>query len=291
MILTSWYPQPWSPPHWARAGLCDRWNTVEKLKHDSQGWVVKGTPAPALFSWLTLWGRQLPQSSLWKGPRGEELRPPANSPQWLASHEGTASEGDPPAPGKASKPQQPPLTSDSTLRRPRPEPPKSGATSKLLTTETVREMFSDVLATAFWVNFFCCWLRHVACRILVPQPMIEPRPSAMKARSPNHWTTGKFPEVTNYGAVVDASTAWTLWGQPIHPAQDTTSSDSLPNKRSIRSKSHLKCKSQRKKKQFFPVNKVQHNRAIFQVVKVHIDSGMFFSHTVHWNSYLNKQSK
>ena len=33
----------------------------------------------------------------------------------------------------------------------------------------------------------------VACSILVPQQGIEPRPSAVKARSPNHWTTREFP--------------------------------------------------------------------------------------------------
>ena len=30
----------------------------------------------------------------------------------------------------------------------------------------------------------------MACGILVPQPGIEPAPSAVKARSPNHWTQG-----------------------------------------------------------------------------------------------------
>ena len=32
--------------------------------------------------------------------------------------------------------------------------------------------------------------------ILVPQPGIEPRPSAMKAQSPNHWTTGDLPSLS-----------------------------------------------------------------------------------------------
>ncbi|KAM9030797.1 cyclin-dependent kinase 20-like isoform 4-T9 [Megaptera novaeangliae] len=31
-------------------------------------------------------------------------------------------------------------------------------------------------------------------RILAPRPGIEPRPSAVKAQSPNHWTTREFPE-------------------------------------------------------------------------------------------------
>ena len=33
----------------------------------------------------------------------------------------------------------------------------------------------------------------MACRTLVPQPGIEPAPSAVKAQSPNHWTTKEFP--------------------------------------------------------------------------------------------------
>ena len=32
-----------------------------------------------------------------------------------------------------------------------------------------------------------------ASGILVPQPGIEPRPSAVRAWSPNHWTTREFP--------------------------------------------------------------------------------------------------
>ena len=38
--------------------------------------------------------------------------------------------------------------------------------------------------------FFPIWLCCTACRILVPQPGIEPGTLAMKAQSPNHWTTG-----------------------------------------------------------------------------------------------------
>ena len=40
---------------------------------------------------------------------------------------------------------------------------------------------------------FIFWLCCRACRILVPQPGIEPGPSAMKAWSPNHWTSREFP--------------------------------------------------------------------------------------------------
>ena len=33
----------------------------------------------------------------------------------------------------------------------------------------------------------------MACGILVPQPGMEPRPPAVKAPSPNHWTDREFP--------------------------------------------------------------------------------------------------
>ena len=36
-------------------------------------------------------------------------------------------------------------------------------------------------------------LCHAACGIFVPQPGVKPRPSAVKAQSPNHWTTREFP--------------------------------------------------------------------------------------------------
>ena len=35
----------------------------------------------------------------------------------------------------------------------------------------------------------------MACGILVPSPGIEPRPSAVKAQSPNHWTARELPTV------------------------------------------------------------------------------------------------
>ena len=40
---------------------------------------------------------------------------------------------------------------------------------------------------------FFCFGHHVACGILVPQPGTEPRPSAVRTRSPNHWTAREFP--------------------------------------------------------------------------------------------------
>lgn len=35
--------------------------------------------------------------------------------------------------------------------------------------------------------FVCFWLRRSACWILVPYPGIQPVPTAVEARSPNHW--------------------------------------------------------------------------------------------------------
>ena len=46
--------------------------------------------------------------------------------------------------------------------------------------------------------FFFFWPYHKACGILVPQPGIDPRPSPVKARSPNHWTTGEFPKLHRF---------------------------------------------------------------------------------------------
>ena len=45
----------------------------------------------------------------------------------------------------------------------------------------------------FFVFVFIFWLCHAACGILVPWPGIEPRPTAVKALSRNHWTTREFP--------------------------------------------------------------------------------------------------
>ena len=40
----------------------------------------------------------------------------------------------------------------------------------------------------FFVCLFVFWLCSAACRILVPQPGIEPGPPAVQVQSPNHWT-------------------------------------------------------------------------------------------------------
>ena len=41
--------------------------------------------------------------------------------------------------------------------------------------------------------------QRVACRILIPWPGIEPRPTAVKALSANHWTTRELPSLAFYG--------------------------------------------------------------------------------------------
>ena len=46
--------------------------------------------------------------------------------------------------------------------------------------------------------FFSLGQRHGASRILVPQPRIEPRPSAVKVQSPNHCTAREFPILSQY---------------------------------------------------------------------------------------------
>ena len=38
------------------------------------------------------------------------------------------------------------------------------------------------------LGFFSVWPCHMACGILVPQPGIEPRSSAIRVQSPNHTT-------------------------------------------------------------------------------------------------------
>ena len=52
----------------------------------------------------------------------------------------------------------------------------------------------NILKTIVWYTVLFFFLpRHAACRILVPQPGIEPRPLAVKVPSPNHWTAREVP--------------------------------------------------------------------------------------------------
>ena len=51
----------------------------------------------------------------------------------------------------------------------------------------------------FFFNFLIIFFPqpcHAACGILVLQPGMEPGPSAMRARSPNHLTTREFPRTS-----------------------------------------------------------------------------------------------
>ena len=55
-----------------------------------------------------------------------------------------------------------------------------------------------VVFLGFVFGFVFVWLCCVACGILVPQLGIEARPLAVKALSPNHWTTTEFPHLIYY---------------------------------------------------------------------------------------------
>ena len=75
----------------------------------------------------------------------------------------------------------------------------------LLATKRVLLLISMILLLAgyssffFWLSLFlpllsfglCC----AACGIFVPQPGNDPGPWAVKALSPNHWTTGEYPRL------------------------------------------------------------------------------------------------
>ena len=59
-----------------------------------------------------------------------------------------------------------------------------------LTCETVNTVY-----IRFFIFF---WPRCTACRILFPQPGIEPVSPAVEARSSNHWTTREIPILGSY---------------------------------------------------------------------------------------------
>ena len=55
-------------------------------------------------------------------------------------------------------------------------------------------MHPTVTSLIFAFLFFSpLWSHHAACGMLAPQPGTEPGPSAVKVRSPNHWTAREFP--------------------------------------------------------------------------------------------------
>lgn len=47
--------------------------------------------------------------------------------------------------------------------------------------------------SSFKKIFFFFWLPHSACRLLVPQTVVEPMPPAVDMQSPNHWSAQEFP--------------------------------------------------------------------------------------------------
>ena len=66
---------------------------------------------------------------------------------------------------------------------------------QLINVKRIMELENYHLATSIVIFFFfffpfglAMWLH----RILLPRPGTEPRPSAVKVQSPNHWTTRKF---------------------------------------------------------------------------------------------------
>ena len=62
-----------------------------------------------------------------------------------------------------------------------------------LYSETAGILFHFILFYYFFGGPCCA-----ACEILVPQPGIEPGPSAVKAQSPNHWTAKESPETAGF---------------------------------------------------------------------------------------------
>ena len=56
--------------------------------------------------------------------------------------------------------------------------------------QATEHTFSDNLHSLYLCMYWQC---QAACGILVPQPGMEPRPMAVKAGSPNHWTAREFP--------------------------------------------------------------------------------------------------
>ena len=54
-------------------------------------------------------------------------------------------------------------------------------------------VLSLLWADKFSSYFFFFWLFRMVCRNLLPRPGIEPRPSAVRALSPNNWTARELP--------------------------------------------------------------------------------------------------
>ena len=65
--------------------------------------------------------------------------------------------------------------------------------AQILNCWTSRKSPKVVACIFFFLLFVCFWTRHTTW-ISVPQPGVEPRPTAVEALSPNHWTTTEFPK-------------------------------------------------------------------------------------------------
>ena len=89
------------------------------------------------------------------------------------------------------------------------------------------------LILEFFVLFCFVWPCCVACGILVPWPGVEPRPSTVKAQSPNHWADREFPlyylfnSHTNTRNLVRSRPgfmgpeAYTIWGGTLFKEENT----------------------------------------------------------------------
>ena len=63
----------------------------------------------------------------------------------------------------------------------------------LFTLAVISEVETTYIRIAPLFFYLLFWPYCVACRILVPRPGTEPRPMAVKAPSPNHWTAREIP--------------------------------------------------------------------------------------------------
>ena len=89
----------------------------------------------------------------------------------------------------------------------------------LLSLKGDRELVYEPHITIF---IFIFWPRLMDCGILVPRPGIEPGPSVVKAWSPNHLTTGKFPTIFRYAFQCEISKQ-----TPLPPQNKQTNKNDL----------------------------------------------------------------
>lgn len=56
----------------------------------------------------------------------------------------------------------------------------------------IRKCYIILNTQPYTLYIYICFSCTAPCVILVPQPAIEPQPSAVKAQSHNNWTTREF---------------------------------------------------------------------------------------------------